>query len=343
MNQSGTVSVLMCVYNGERFLVEQLESLRNQTYQPDEIIIYDDCSDDSSVKLIREYIVKYNLESIWRVNVNTSRKGWRLNFYDAIAECNGDYIFFCDQDDIWFTDKISVMIDAMNKNQKMFVLNGLMETIDSSGNPVNILDWTANNVYDHKIIKSDFGDTAYVWKQRIGCTMAIQKIVKKQLKCFEYNDEYFAHDTWALNIGALLGGCYHINYPVVKYRVHGDNATADNTVKMLKRTERIQKLEGKINGLEYISNGIKSMDKAIIDKNEYSSFFKAIDFYKFKLSSLKDPGLTNIFGVFSYIKIYYKYFNLKEFMIDILEVLKLRDSVRSIKYSLKKMTTRKPL
>jgi len=340
MNQNGTISVLMCVYNGERFLVEQLESLRNQTYQPDEVIIYDDCSYDSSIKLLREYISKYNLESTWRVNVNTSRKGWRLNFYDAIAECNGDYIFFCDQDDIWFTDKISVMIDVMKENPNILVLNGLFETIDSSGSTVNIMDWTADNVYDRKIVKHDLEEISYTWKQRIGCTIVIRKIIKEQLKYFTCN-QYFAHDIWAFNIGALLGGYYHINYPVVKYRVHGDNATADNTVKMLNRTERIQKLEGKINHLEYTSGGFKLMDKTIIDKDEYSRFLKAIDFYKFKLSSLKDPGLTNLFGVFSYIKIYHKYFNSKEFIIDILEALKLRDSARSIKYFSKNVMGRK--
>ena len=339
MNQGNKVSVLMCVYNGERFLIEQLESLRNQTYQPDEVIIHDDCSDDSSIITIKEFITKYNLESTWRINVNPSRKGWRLNFYDAIAECDGDYIFFCDQDDIWFADKISMMIDVINKNKNILVLNGLMETIDSSGNPINISDWTREHIHDRKIIESCLGDTIYVWKQRIGCTMVIQKTIRDQLKYFGRN-EYFAHDAWSLNIGALLGGCYHINYPVIKYRVHGNNATANITDKIPNRTEKIQELEEKINDLEYIFNGIKLMDKTIIDKKEYASFLKAIGFYKFKLSLLKKFKLMNFFGIFLYAEIYFKYFSFKELIVDILDCLNLRSYARNIKYNLRKVLSK---
>jgi len=332
MNSS--ITVLMCVYNGERFLIEQLESLRSQTFQPNEVVIYDDCSDDSSVDIINDFISKYKLESTWRININTSRKGWRLNFYDAIIECNSEYIFFCDQDDIWNPDKIAVMMEAMEKNPNILVLNGLFETIDSAGNPVNILDWTKNNVYNSKTVKSTLEEISYIWKQRLGCTMLIRNIIKDQLKHFICN-EYFAHDIWALNVGALLGGCYYINYPVIKYRVHGKNSTAANTVKMLNREERIQKLEGKIEYLKYLHNGINLINKTIIDKKEYSGFLKAIAFYNFKFSSIRNPKITNIFGIFSYLNIYCKYFNFKDFLIDILEALNLRDNVRAIKYSFK--------
>jgi glycosyltransferase involved in cell wall biosynthesis len=321
----------MCVYNGERFLLEQLESIFNQTCQPDEVIIYDDCSTDSSIDIINHFIIKNNLCSSWRINVNLFRKGWRLNFFDAIAECNGDYIFFCDQDDIWYPDKISIMVETMKKNPSILVLTGILETIDTNGYPISIKGWLTNNIYDCKIIKSNFGETIFIWKLKNGCTMAIKKIIKDQLKYFERNQN-FEHDIWAHNIGSLLDGCYHINHPIIKFRVHEKNATAEPTSIMKNKIERILELDNKVKYLEYIYNGVRLMDNEIINKNEYYFFLKAIAFYKFKLNSIKKFKLTNIFRLIPYINIYFKYFSFKLFIIDILEILQIRDFVRIIKH-----------
>ncbi|MCL2242938.1 MAG: glycosyltransferase [Treponema sp.] len=330
-----TISVLMCVYNGERYLIEQLESIRNQTYQPNEVIIYDDCSSDSSVKIIRTYIIKYNLELTWKLIINQSRKGWKKNFFDAIIECNSDYIFFCDQDDIWNLDKLSIMIDTMKKNKDILVLNGLVETIDANGNPVNYFNHT-KTFYDKKTIKLNLYDTVYNWRGKIACAMAIHKTIKEQLKYFECN-EWFAHDIWSNNIGALLNGCYKINYPVIKYRIHENNATAKTTIKMITRKkERIQRLEEKSNGFNNLYNGVKKINSDIIDKYEYKCFLHSIAYNNFILNSMKNFNLLNIFYLVKYIKIYLFYLKYKYFLLDILEILNLRDIVIKIKYSLYK-------
>ena len=169
MIQNNSVSVIMCVYNGEQFLLDQIESIKCQTLQPDEVTIYDDCSDDSSVNILVDFISKNNLESTWKVIKNKTRKGWRLNFYDALSECDSDYIFFCDQDDIWYHDKIEIMTNVMRNNQNILVLNGLIETINSTGHPINVMNWTKDNVYNGNIINMDFGDIIFNWKIRIGC------------------------------------------------------------------------------------------------------------------------------------------------------------------------------
>ena len=343
MEKLKSITVLMCVYNGERFLLEQLESLRNQTRQPEEVIIYDDCSTDSSVILINQYISKYNLSSSWKIKINQYRKDWRFNFYDAISECNGDLIFFCDQDDVWYPDKISIMADAMQKNPDICVLTGFFKTIDANGNSVNVMDWTSKNIYNRKIIKSYLGESIFVWKQRNGCTMVIRKIVKEQLKYFNRN-ENFAHDVWALNIGSLLGGCYHINYPVIKYRVHEnntDNTASKRKAQRLNKEERILELSNKINYLEYIFNGVRLINNDLIDHNEFHIFIKAISFYKFKLDIINYFKLSNIIKIFYFINIYIKYVKLKQLFIDILEIFRLFDQIRNIKYLFIKRDTQR--
>ena len=57
MNQAlNDVSVVIATYNGEKYIVKQLESIRNQTRKPDEVIIVDDRSNDNTFKIVKEYI-----------------------------------------------------------------------------------------------------------------------------------------------------------------------------------------------------------------------------------------------------------------------------------------------
>ena len=101
----------MTTYNGERFLPEMLESLRNQTRKIDELLIFDDGSTDSTVCLIENYIDKYGLEN-WKIRQNEINLGWEKNFVQGLNQAKGDVIFPCDQDDIWHTDKIEKMTKA---------------------------------------------------------------------------------------------------------------------------------------------------------------------------------------------------------------------------------------
>ena len=55
----GTISVILSTYNGKRYLRELMDSLRNQTRQPDEVLVSDDASSDGTVELVRSYIEEY--------------------------------------------------------------------------------------------------------------------------------------------------------------------------------------------------------------------------------------------------------------------------------------------
>ena len=96
------ISIAMATYNGERFLREQLDSLYNQTVEPYEVVISDDCSKDSTLKIAQEYQNRLNI----KILSHTKNQGVNKNFEFAIRACAGDYIMICDQDDIWHPDKV---------------------------------------------------------------------------------------------------------------------------------------------------------------------------------------------------------------------------------------------
>lgn len=108
-----SVAVVMCTYNGEKFLREQLDSILDQTYPISEIIIQDDRSTDGTVALLKEYEERHpNIH----VFVNEQNLGFNLNFKTACMRPTTDLIAISDQDDVWFKDKIERQVAAMGEN-----------------------------------------------------------------------------------------------------------------------------------------------------------------------------------------------------------------------------------
>lgn len=109
------VSLVMAVYNGEKYLIEQLDSIRKQTYLIDEVILIDDVSTDNSYELIHQYIDGYKLIN-WKLIKNENNLGYRKNFKKGLEIVDGDIIFLSDQDDRWHLNKIEVMVEKMRQS-----------------------------------------------------------------------------------------------------------------------------------------------------------------------------------------------------------------------------------
>ena len=108
-----TVSIVLCSYNGERFLKEQLESIVRQTYPIHEIIIQDDGSTDHTLDIAREYAAIY---PFIQIEQNTQNLGFNRNFESALKKATGDFIAIADQDDIWYPEKIEKQVQAIGSH-----------------------------------------------------------------------------------------------------------------------------------------------------------------------------------------------------------------------------------
>lgn len=111
------VSVVLCTYNGEHFIREQLDSILAQTYPVDEIIIQDDMSQDSTPDILSEY---RKCHSLIKIYVNERQKGYNNNFSTALHRATGDYIFISDQDDVWRHDKVDLMLRHIGGHSLIF-------------------------------------------------------------------------------------------------------------------------------------------------------------------------------------------------------------------------------
>lgn len=117
------VSIVMCTYNGEQFIRQQLDSIINQSYPVYELIVQDDCSTDSTPDIVKEYATRY---PFIKLHINEQNLGYNHNFLAALLRATGDAIAIADQDDIWHTDKIKKQIEKLNEGYSFVYHNSLL-------------------------------------------------------------------------------------------------------------------------------------------------------------------------------------------------------------------------
>ena len=115
--EEGLVSIITPNYNCEKFIVETIESVINQTYKKWEMIIVDDCSTDNSITIARNYEKK---DDRIKVIKNERNMGAALSRNKAIEIAKGEYIAFLDSDDVWLENKLETQIKFMKDNNSDF-------------------------------------------------------------------------------------------------------------------------------------------------------------------------------------------------------------------------------
>lgn len=126
------ISVAMCTYNGETYILEQLKSIINQTKQVDEIIICDDCSSDQTTTLVENALNNTSIN--YKLIKNEKNMGFKKNFYKVLSLCTGDIIFLCDQDDVWMENKVEAMYQKFEENKEALLVFSNGEVTDKDLN-----------------------------------------------------------------------------------------------------------------------------------------------------------------------------------------------------------------
>lgn len=221
------ISVAIATYNGQEFIKEQLLSILNQTMPVDEIVICDDNSRDNTVQIIKDIQKEYKNIDI-RLIQNNNNLGYKLNFKRVLSFCDADFIFLCDQDDIWLENKVEVMTQIMNEDKNIKVLASTYDLIDENNNPIHIdinPKFSNKNMYKCKVkpnalVKVPF-ERLIVENSFQGCALCVRTQVNEKFqRCFS---EEFHHD-WLINILASeQNGMYFLNIPLFQYRIHSKN------------------------------------------------------------------------------------------------------------------------
>lgn len=222
-------SIVMSTYNGEKYIVDQLESIRKQSKMPDEVLIFDDCSTDQTVEIVTNYIQDNGLNN-WKIKVNHQNKGWRQNFMDGMWLSSGDIVFPCDQDDIWLPNKIAKMSELMQRHPEIQLLvSNYFEFFDDGR--TNEGPWKS----DHQLQQFPLR-VNYMSVDAPGCVYCVRRELLDMSK--KYWREEFGHDTLLWRMAELANALYVIKEPLIRWRKHNDSSYAKEVLLLKTQAEK---------------------------------------------------------------------------------------------------------
>ncbi len=206
-----SVVVLMASYNGEKYIVEQIESLIHQEEVDVKIIVSDDGSSDNTISILKEYQRRGILE--W---YNGPHKGVEKNFLKLMKNApEADFYAFCDQDDFWEKRKL---IEAILK-LKNFDSNKPALYFSS----LKLVDQDLNLISVHRVNLERSEYARFIFAGVAGCTMVFNRALLNL--CNQIEPMYIRmHDVWVYNVCVAMGGSYYADYEsYIKYRQHSNN------------------------------------------------------------------------------------------------------------------------
>lgn len=205
----------MATFNGEEFIIQQIQSILNQLDITDELIISDDGSTDKSISLIESLNDK-------RIKIfpDNNFKSPIYNFENALKHAVGDYIFMSDQDDLWIENKVKIMVEQMELGYDLVISD--CELVDQ-----NLIKW--NPSYFH-FNKSGPGIIKNIIKNSyMGCCMAMSKRLLDT--CLPFPRNLPMHDSYIGLVGELKFKVKFINVPLLLHRKHLNNSSSTSTGK----------------------------------------------------------------------------------------------------------------
>lgn len=205
-----TCSVAMATYNGEKYVVEQLKSIEKQTILPDEVVIFDDVSKDNTVAVIEEFAKTSKLNI--KLNVNKTNLGFRKNYEKIYANCIYDLIFLCDQDDVWFENKIETFLNEFENDENLVYAFSNAYVTDEHLNIIRDSEWSIDWT---KFNRQEFFD----YTQTRNFPLGFQAVARRSF-VNEIMPLMADPDGWIAECAAVFGTVKAIPEKLVYYRRH---------------------------------------------------------------------------------------------------------------------------
>ncbi len=226
------VSLIMPVYNAERFLEETILSILNQTYQHWELIAIDDNSSDNSYKILKDFQQKDSRIKVSHFDEN--KKPAKVRNY-GVKMAQGEYIGFIDADDVCFDYRLKEQVDYLNTHSEISIVGG-----DYIRFGAQIDEEKAFLLYELETIKLGF-----IYENFIGNSTVLGR--QSVLKEYQFNETFVPMEDYELWTRIVLNHqLINLKIPLVKYRIHTTNITSNSNVDYKKMQNKVQ--------LNYLAN-----------------------------------------------------------------------------------------
>jgi len=228
----------MATFNGEKFLVEQLESLSSQTFKNWRLYVSDDGSSDGTLAILKRYQELWGPDKL--IVRNGPQKGFAQNFLSLACDKNikSDFYAFCDQDDVWMPEKLRVSIEHIHSvcsAQQVYAYSSRTIYVDENlkfigYSPLFVFPRTFRNA----LIQSIAGGNTMVFNQATKNLLQKMGVVPT-----------VAHDWWLYQIVTGSGGTFFYDkVPLILYRQHRSSIVGSNQSLSANFTRFIKVLNG---------------------------------------------------------------------------------------------------
>jgi glycosyltransferase involved in cell wall biosynthesis len=207
------ISIAMATYNGERYIQEQLDSLARQTLFPAELVVTDDGSTDRTLSILEAFSAGAPFPV--RIFRNSTRLGYEDNFLKAASLCTGDLLAFCDQDDIWLEQKLSLCSKYFSDPRIEGVLHSGQTLLHTGERGKLHPNFPRTKVWEAGEFDPFSGVPGYAIVIRRDLLDLVDNTVRPmRLK---------SHDNWSWLLASSAGRVVTLAEVLVLYRQHGAN------------------------------------------------------------------------------------------------------------------------
>jgi glycosyltransferase involved in cell wall biosynthesis len=216
------ISIALATYNGESYIGEQLDSIARQTRLPDELVISDDVSTDSTLDIVNEFARRVTFPV--KVSINQERLGATRNFEIAIRACSGDIIFLCDQDDVWYPDKIARIEECFKNNVNVDAIFTDADVVDQNLNLLEGSLWRRLKISRQELagVAAHGGAFKVLLARNLatGATMAFRAKCRQNIVPIP---KEWVHDYWIALIISISSNLIAFPTSLIAYRQHSSN------------------------------------------------------------------------------------------------------------------------
>ena len=233
------ISVVVCTYNGEKFLAEQLQSILDQTHLPDDIIISDDGSSDSTLDIVAEFSFRDSgaKKPQWTVQSRKKPLGAAGNFGSALTKAQGDLVALADQDDVWEPTRLEQGLAQFRDDALLVHCDATL--IDEAGQPTSSLmsALRLTNGERRSLLAGNALDALLRRNLVTGATTMIRASLLQQALPIP---EGWVHDEWLGLVAAVQGGVVFSEESLIRYRQHGSNEIGAAKTDLDEATRRLR-------------------------------------------------------------------------------------------------------
>ncbi|MCW2119415.1 glycosyltransferase family 2 protein [Flavobacterium sp. 7A] len=220
-----TVDILLATYNGAKYVEAQIHSIISQSHKDWRLVIHDDGSKDNTVTIIKKFSAVDSRIMLVDDGVSFGNAG--QNFMYLLQFSSADYIMFCDQDDIWFDNKLDVLYQEIKNKEFPCAVYCNADAYDGS----KVV--SKNITLFHR---STLENSLFLNSGVQGCSLMFNR---KLLNCLkEFPNYVYMHDHLITIASVTFGKLFHIDDSLMLYRQHDSNVTGNINNSLLSRMKQ---------------------------------------------------------------------------------------------------------